>query len=82
MLSSVGRGGKVDAGLALHLLLLLPLLADGVAAMDCSRWSSSPCSNHDLRSLNLIGPDVHWSPEAKGREGSIISNISQSRGGW
>ena len=39
MLSSVCRGGKVDAGLALH-LLLLPLLADRVAAMDCSRWCS------------------------------------------
>ena len=39
MLFSVGRGGKVEAGLALH-LLLLPLLADGVAAMDCSRWCS------------------------------------------
>merc|ERR1712154_15810 len=34
MLFSVGRGGKVEAGLALHLLLL----ADGVAAMDCSRF--------------------------------------------
>ena len=31
------KGGKVDAGDRLALLLLLPLLAMGVGAMDCSR---------------------------------------------
>ena len=44
MLFSVSRGGRVYAGNSLPpllLLLLLPLLAAGVGAFDCSRWSSS-----------------------------------------
>ena len=39
MLFSVCRGGKVDVGNSLA-FLLLPLLAAGVGAMDCSRCFS------------------------------------------
>merc|ERR1712037_284458 len=64
MLFSVCRGGKVDAGLALHLLLLLPLLADGVAAMDCSRF---PMWNACRGAVSYHGLEETLLPEAPKR---------------
>merc|ERR1712212_606383 len=69
MLISVIRGGKVDAGnsLALH-LLLLPLLAAGVGAMDCSRF---PMWNECRGAVSYHGVEETLLPEAPKRSQMI-----------
>merc|ERR1712110_971141 len=63
MLSSVCRGGKVDVGNSLA-FLLLPLLAGGVGAMDCSRF---PMWNECRGAVSYHGVEQTLLPEAPKR---------------
>merc|ERR1712032_1624149 len=67
MLFSVCRGGKVDVGNSLA-LLLLPLLAAGVGAMDCSRF---PMWNECRGAVSYHGVEETLLPEAPKRSQMI-----------
>merc|ERR1712130_928369 len=76
MLFSVSRGG--EAGLAL--LLLLPLLQDGVTAMDCSRF---PMWNACRGAVSYHGTEQSLLPETPKRSQIIQqSPFYLASSGW
>merc|ERR1711953_1251192 len=78
MLFSVCRGGKVDVGNSLA-LLLLPLLAAGVGAMDCSRF---PMWNECRGAVAYHGVEESLLPESPKRSQMVDHPIYLARLGW
>merc|ERR1712141_806949 len=84
MLSSVCRGGKVDVGNSLALLLLL---AAGVGAMDCSRfpmWNEcrGAVAYHGVEELRMTLLLQSLLPESPKRSQMVDHPIYLARLGW
>merc|ERR1712062_936511 len=75
MLFSVCRGGKVDVGNSLA--LLLPLLAAGVGAMDCSRF---PMWNECRGAVAYHGVEESLLPESPKRSQMVNPRHTNQQG--